>query len=86
MATIEWDHDAIKRAAAQAVQAGGPAHIAEIQRLTSGIRCSAHGTTPVYTGPWPTIAFEDFCCDDLTQAADAHSALRVSWIRLDRAT
>lgn len=84
MANIEWDHDAIKRAAAGAIQAAGPAHVVEIRRLTSGIRCSVHGTAPVYTGPWPTIAFEDFCCDDLKQ--QTLTALSgVSWIRLDRA-
>jgi hypothetical protein len=84
MADIRWNQAAIKKAAAEAVQAAGPTHIAEIQRLTSGLRCGVHGTTPVYTGPWPIIAFEDFCCDDLERRV--RSALSaVSWLRLNQA-
>ena len=73
--------DGIRKAAEQAVLAAGPRHIAEIRRLTSGCRCEVHGATAIYVGPWPDIAFEDFCCDDLRQQVRAALA-GISWISL----
>ena len=84
MSQFRLDHAAVKRAATAASQAAGPRHIAEIERLTSGIRCNVHGTAPVYCGPWPSIAFEDFCCDELKRQVLAALG-QVSWIRLDPA-
>ena len=76
--------DGFRKAAERAVLAAGPRHTAEIRRLTSGCRCDVHGKTAVYTGPWPTIAFEDFCCDGLGQRV--RTALTgISWINLDQA-
>jgi hypothetical protein len=76
---IEWNEDGIRKATQEAVLAAGPRHIAEIERLTAGIRCGVHGTAPVYEGPWPTIAFEDFCCEDLKRQT-IEALQGVSWI------
>jgi len=85
MTQFRLDPDGVRQAAEAATQAAGPRHVAEIVRLTSGIRCSVHGTRPVYTGPWPSIAFGDFCCQDFATRVLA-GLEPVSWIRLDRAS
>jgi hypothetical protein len=81
---IHWDEDGIRKAAQAATQRGAERQVAEIERLTSGIRCSVHGTTPVYIGPWPSIGFEDFCCDDLKQRV-LTALSGVPWLHLDPA-
>lgn len=82
MSHFQLGPDGVRRPADAAIQAAGPRHGGRDRAPELWHPLQVHGTGPVYLGPWPSTAFQDFCCDEQQRLVLA-TLQPVSSIRVD---